>query len=148
MQKSKRLQMAEGKYCLKQPITQEIHKSMQHRPELKIQSGLFNKSHLNMHTEVQVFLYPRHLDKSEKVTSFWSKSATISKRIIFFFCFPRISWYSILFPNYQHLGAYTEIVLVVFALFSQSQTEGLLDIRPIQVVKFLLFLQLGLLPIF
>ena len=59
MQKSKRLQMAEGKYFLKHPVIQGIYKPMQHRPELKIQSGIFNKSHLDTHTEVQVFLYPK-----------------------------------------------------------------------------------------
>ena len=62
--------MTEGKCFLKHPITQDIYKSMQHRQELKFQSGLFNKSHLDIHTEVQVFLYPKVTWTNLKTTSF------------------------------------------------------------------------------
>ena len=43
---------------------------MQYRPTLKIQSQIFNESHFDMHTEVQVFLYPKITGKKSEKFAF------------------------------------------------------------------------------
>lgn len=80
----------------------DTYKSMQYRPALKIQSQIFNESHLDMHTEVQVFLYPKITGKkSEKFALV--KICYDFQRNYLLLLLPRISLCSILSQNYQHL---------------------------------------------